>query len=388
MKILILVVTLIEIVIRVYADPQTMQPSLQNDESKAKLSDNENQAKSVILKSVDDKKEYPKETQMAQCTVQSTDGLKVQAQATFSKKLDGICSTDDMTMLKENLRAMESRLYRDIYDLQLLIRKFLPKNEIYNEYVNYYPKSNAYPSTNFESNLPYQEPSNPYRPVEKNNPIIERTVKKSDTKTFIQNSNTPDFTTENLYSATTITTTENSRQIPKIVESNKLKSLETPRNLIKKTTTFTTTTETTPRIIAKNEYAYYWKLDNFPKLFQNSKKNEVFSHIFNVKGLSIRIRAALNLKEEETLLLDLEHIAGNTEKIEVGMSDGLVFQEIAEEKLFQYSFVILDQNNPNNIHVSPTYWNNDNENYLIPNIHLLKNFLRDNSLLIKLIITF
>lgn len=146
--------------------------------------------------------------------------------------------------------------------------------------------------------------------------------------------------------------------------------------------------ESTAKIIPKNEYTFYWKLDNFPKTFQNAKKNEIFSHIFNVKGLYIRIRAKLNLREDETFLLDVEHLAENTEKVEVEVSDGLIFHEIVEEKIFQFIFVILDQNNPNNIYVSPTFWNNENENFLIPNINLLKNFLKDNSLLIKLVITF
>ena len=103
------------------------------------------------------------------------------------------------------------------------------------------------------------------------------------------------------------------------------------------------------------------------------------------------MRAELNLGQDEMLLMDIEHLAENTENdLEVEMSDGLVFKEIAEEKLFQYSFVVIDQNNSNNEHVSPTYWNDDSDNYYkIPNsVHLLKSFLKDNSLLIKLIITF
>jgi hypothetical protein len=48
--------------------------------------------KPLIVRSIDKHPNLPKETQMAQCTVQSGD-IKASAQATFSKKLEGFCST-------------------------------------------------------------------------------------------------------------------------------------------------------------------------------------------------------------------------------------------------------------------------------------------------------
>lgn len=50
--------------------------------------------KPLIVRSIDKDKGLPKETQMAQCTVSSGD-IKASAQATFSKKLEGFCSTSE-----------------------------------------------------------------------------------------------------------------------------------------------------------------------------------------------------------------------------------------------------------------------------------------------------
>lgn len=47
------------------------------------------------MRSVDKDKGLPKETQMAQCTITSGD-IKASAQATFSKKLEGFCSTGEL----------------------------------------------------------------------------------------------------------------------------------------------------------------------------------------------------------------------------------------------------------------------------------------------------
>lgn len=140
----------------------------------------------------------------------------------------------------------------------------------------------------------------------------------------------------------------------------------------------------------KNEYTYYWKLESFPKVFIYAKKNEVFSHVFNVKGLFLRIRAAMNDIDDENLSLDIEHLANiDSEKMEIEISDGLVFQEIAEEKLFQYSFAVMDQFRPNHDLISPIYWNTDTDNFLVPNsVQLLANYVKNDSLLIKLVISF
>lgn len=56
------------------------------------VDDNKSTEKPLIVKSVDSIKGLPKETQMAQCTITSGD-IKASAQATFSKKLEGFCST-------------------------------------------------------------------------------------------------------------------------------------------------------------------------------------------------------------------------------------------------------------------------------------------------------
>lgn len=50
--------------------------------------------KPLIVRSIDKEKGLPKETQMAQCTITSGD-IKASAQATFSKKLEGFCSTSE-----------------------------------------------------------------------------------------------------------------------------------------------------------------------------------------------------------------------------------------------------------------------------------------------------
>lgn len=191
-----------------------------------------------------------------------------------------------------------------------------------------------------------------------------------------------------------LTTTTITPAPPKIIQQNSFirKSLETKKKTQELEKFKSTTTTKAPAIASKNEYTFYWKLENFPRVF-TAIKSEVFSHTFNVKGLYLRIRAKLSHLEYNHLILDLEHLA-NTSKdnksSDIELFDGgFVFQEIASEKLFQYSFVILDQIRPKHDLISPIYWNTDSDNFLIPNaIDFLNNYIKNDSILIKLIITF
>lgn len=195
-----------------------------------------------------------------------------------------------------------------------------------------------------------------------------------------------------------LTTTTSTSAPPKVIQQNSLvrKSLETNKNKVLKTQELEkkkkTTTTKVPAVASKNEYTFYWKLENFPRVF-TAIKSEVFSHTFNVKGLFLRIRTKLSHLDSDNLILDLEHLANTskddkTSDIEL-FDGGFVFQEIASEKLFQYSFVILDQIRPKHDLLSPIYWNTDSDNFLIPNaIDFLNNYIKNDAILIKLIITF
>lgn len=329
------------------------------------------------------------------------------------KLFDSFFSLEDMIDLKESLKSLESRLYKELYNLQLMIqnsfteRYHQPQQNYRNDHQDYYYNSrdnNPHRGFNNDQRNYYQ--TQHQAPSQQSNYHHQNHVQQ----TFYQTSTVAQVTASQKYSSTSptsITSTqeslpkETSFKPPEVINvmKNKLKSLETVKTRSTKKPEITTTTEATttskPKPIStdppKNEYIYYWKLENFPKVFRHAKKNEVFSHVFNVKGLFLRIRANLNHHENENLILDIEHLANieNADKMEIEISDGIVFKEIAEENLFQYSFAIMDQTKPNHDLISQIYWNTDNDNFLVPNsVLFLTNYVKNESLLIKLIINF
>lgn len=281
-----------------------------------------------------------------------------------------------MVKLKYDLLDFEARLMNELNYLKSMIQNSLPRNS-QSPYImepthrNYYPNDIHQRANGYENSAPSQ--------LNRNNNLYEKNYQDD---RIIQKPSTYPMTSSTTPIATTTTTTLRTSTIENQIQ---LKSLDTPRMRGKIRTQITT-------IAPKNEYSFYWKLVNFPKAFLHAKKNEIFSDTFKIKGLTLRIRANLNFEDEENFTLDTEQLANveNADNIEISMGDGLIFQEIVDEKLYQFSFEIIDQlNHPKHGLISPVYWNTDCDGYLIQNsIQMLSNYLKNDSLLIKLTISF
>lgn len=266
----------------------------------------------------------------------------------------------------------QQQFYQQHYYNNVPISDYNPHQQHPQPYNQYHQQDNQIPQP-IDSNSVYNQ--------------TEAPVTKPSTTTIIRTTFPP------------LTTTTSTPAPPKVIQQNSLirKSLESNKNKIQKTQELekrkiTTTTTKVPVVASKNEYTFYWKLENFPRVF-TAIKSEVFSHTFNVKGLYLRIRTKLSHLDSNNLILDLEHLANTSKDDKVSdielFDGGFVFQEIASEKLFQYSFVILDQIRPKHDLLSPIYWNTDSDNFLIPNaIDFLNNYIKNDAILIKLIITF
>jgi hypothetical protein len=299
-----------------------------------------------------------------------------------------------MVDLRETLATLEDRLHYELHNLKIMIQSLMPnsfhqQSRYENHQRDYYDSRDGFRVPDFQSRPSYNRQIPPPPVGRRENDVKESSYNEA------SSGRSRNFSTKptKLTTTTEATTTKSFTKAPEVfnVRRNNLKSLETGKKRSDDALPDSTTTAKPLDEYPKNEFVYYWKLENFPKVFQHAKKNELYSHVFTVKGLFLRISAQLNHYDSDNLLLDIEHLANvdNSEKLEVEISDGLVFKEIAEEKLFQYSFSIMDQNRPNHDMISPVYWNTENENYLIPDsVHLLANYVKNESLLIKLIITF
>jgi hypothetical protein len=183
----------------------------------------------------------------------------------------------------------------------------------------------------------------------------------------------------------TQSTTKKSQFEPRVIETKSLKSQKPPSQ------DKPPAQEKPPRKIVSesNELSYFWKLENFPKTFKSKKTSEAYSYVFNVNKLHLRIRAFMD--HDEDLLLELEHLANvENREMNVELFDGIVFKEIATDRLFQYHFEIIDVARDNHSLISPMYWNTDKDaGFWIPNsVVVLAGYAKNDSILIKLVISF
>lgn len=324
-----------------------------------------------------------------------------------------------MQELNDYLSSIENRLLDEMHSLRKMVQTLLPNsNRQRNSYDSYYDSNHVqqYPSNydsreqrRYNNDDRYNSYNSRDRYYYENSRSDEYNRKRYDENSYEERRNSYEDSKQRYptkkqqnFSTTTERSYDNSRKAPEVVAvpSHMLKSLDIPRErVMNKSAALPTSTVPPPTTIdshepltsTKMEYIYHWKLDNFPKVFTVDRKSEVFSHVFNVKGLFLRIRAAWNQLDEESLILDIEHLANvdNIDAFEVEINDGLVFKEIADEKLFQYSFAIVDESKPNHDLISPIYWNTDSDSFEIRNsLVLLSNYMKNDSVLIKLIISF
>lgn len=195
---------------------------------------------------------------------------------------------------------------------------------------------------------------------------------------------TPEFKTITTFKP--LETTKSTTPYQSIRAKPEMKALTIRGSTVKPTSS----SERQRKIVSdSNELNYFWKLENFPKAFKNrNAKNEVYSYVFKVNGLRIRIRSSMDFNED--LKLELEHLANvDDREMNVELFDGIVFKEIATEKLFQYHFVIIDTLRPNHDLISPIFWNTDSDGFLIHNsVSLLSSYTKNDSILVKLVISF
>lgn len=301
-----------------------------------------------------------------------------------------------MSNLQDTLAAMEMRLQDEIYYMRQMIKDLFPQN-YHRHPPPQYRQDDYNQGSNYLNDRHQVQAPAPSLHQNKIHQAFYDALRSTSQTRDIPTMKPPVSSTENVFKTLftkqpeVVNIMRNQLKSLDVGRSKSTKKVDAPMTTIASTTTEDSTTKSTPTVPPKNEYTYYWKLENFPKVFRLAKKNEVFSHVFNVKGLFLRIRATQQDVDNQNLVLDIEHLANveNADKMEIEISDGLVFKEIAEEKLFQYSFAIMDQTKPDHDLISPIFWNTDTDNFLVPGgIHLLTNYVKNESILVKLIIMF
>lgn len=91
-------------------------------------------------------------------------------------------------------------------------------------------------------------------------------------------------------------------------------------------------------------FTYYWRIENFTESLRRNL-SEIFSPVFSISGLHLRVKATLNHLNRDYLYLQVESVPLELidDMSNIVLETGDLFKEIETKKLFRHKIAILDQ---------------------------------------------
>lgn len=358
----------------------------------------------------------PYETQTAQCTITSGD-IEASAQASISKTLVGVCGSDEML---EAFRTLEMKMLEEMYNLRKMIRDpyFVPpplRPSVYKSIKRTTTASN----TSSNTAIPQQSTAEranasqsaistttPSAKVvfpddyddddeEESSEILNKGTKKQNSDLV---KNMPTSGLNNTHSATRLSLDD--KPLPAVSAPIDFKPIDKP--IEKKFITgglrdyevyrFNNT------VISSGDakvFKYFWKIENFMSRVRaatTSTKGATFSSpVFVISGLNLRLHAKTTLKPNgEVLHVQLEQLSASDDALRktpnVILASGALYGQVETKKFFRHKIMILNQDKPFSDLIS-TDLTNTNSKFEAPLSALTEEpYLKDDKLLVKVII--
>ncbi|XP_053659391.1 uncharacterized protein LOC128708439 [Anopheles marshallii] len=366
----------------------------------------------------------PYETQTAQCTITSGD-IEASAQASISKTLVGVCGTDEML---EAFRTLEIKMLEEMYNLRKMIRDpyFNPpplRPSVYKSIKRTTTTSNTSSNTAL-----------PQSPMEKTQGSEITTPSSKNKNESAPSSTTPsaqvvfpdenyddedeDDSREALYGGAkkensalikSMSGLNNNHTVSRIsLDDTKLPTVSSPIDFkpIDKPTEQKFLTgglrdyevyRFNNTVISSGDakvFKYFWKIENFMKRVRaiTTLNGATFSSpVFVISGLNLRLHAKTIIKSNgEVLYVQLEQLAASDDALRktpnVILASGALYGQVETKKFFRHKIMILNQDKPFSDLIS-TDLTNTNAKFEAPLSALTAEpYLKDDKLLIKVII--
>ncbi|XP_037033425.1 uncharacterized protein LOC119072343 [Bradysia coprophila] len=350
----------------------------------------------------------PIETQNAQCTIKAGN-IEASAQASVSKRLEGICGTNQMKM---SFEIIEARLMHEINQLKAMIYTLLS-----NQPLNYQPNTFSYAPPYYQpafQQSTYPTNANSYEDTTKqttsystqtNIPPLQHPTTASNPFKLTKRTDKPD-TEKKTSTTTTESQNEVNTQMPDArsskVSSVTEKILEFKPVQTKSLNRFRSKyNKPGPRdfevhkfnntLLSGGEiriFTYYWRFENFTSKLK-SNASFIYSPIFSISGLNLRVKATLNHLNRDYLYLQLEsvpHTFADDISSNIILETGDMFKEIETKKFFRHKIVIMDQGTPTSDLISQEFLNTKS-GFPVPNSAIKSApYAKDDNILIKVVV--
>ncbi|XP_052900233.1 uncharacterized protein LOC128306686 [Anopheles moucheti] len=373
-----------------------------------------------------DAPDSPYETQTAQCTITSGD-IEASAQASISKTLVGVCGTDEML---EAFRTLEIKMLEEMYNLRKMIRDpyFNPpplRPSVYKSIKRTTTTSNtssntALPQATVEKAQGSENGATPSS-RNKNESLSTQSATAPFSQVVFPDENYDDEDEDDSREALTSGKKENSGLIKSMpglnnnhtgsrisLDDTKLPPVSSPIDFkpIDKPTEQKFLTgglrdyevyRFNNTVISSGDakvFKYFWKIENFMKRVRaiTTLNGATFSSpVFVISGLNLRLHAKTTMKSNgEVLYVQLEQLSASDDALRktpnVILASGALYGQVETKKFFRHKIMILNQDKPFSDLIS-TDLTNTNAKFEAPLSALTAEpYLKDDKLLIKVII--
>uniref|UniRef100_A0AAG5D154 Uncharacterized protein n=1 Tax=Anopheles atroparvus TaxID=41427 RepID=A0AAG5D154_ANOAO len=353
----------------------------------------------------------PYESQIAQCTIKSGD-IEASAEASISKTLVGVCGTDEMLTA---FRTLEAKLLAEIDNLRKMIRNpsFDPpalEPSTYKTIKNVQPKA-ALPGI---QKTPMTISVTSVPPIPKTSTVPSASItfpdddydEEADTDGIIDTNQGSTIRNSDLVKNLPSTVFRNasfntriSSDDQKLPQSIAFKPIDQP--VEKKFLTgglrdyevyrFNNT------VISSGDakvFKYFWKIEHFTKRVRSApdiSKATFSSAVFVISGLNLRLHASIASKSYgDVLYVQLEQLSSSDDALRktpnVILLSGKTYGQVQTGTFFRHKIVILNQDEPFSDLISSDL-TNTNAKFEAPLSSLTtESYLKDDKLLIKIII--
>uniref|UniRef100_A0A182W870 Uncharacterized protein n=1 Tax=Anopheles minimus TaxID=112268 RepID=A0A182W870_9DIPT len=370
----------------------------------------------------------PYETQTAQCTITSGD-IEASAQASISKTLVGVCGSDEML---EAFRTLETKMLEEMYNLRRMIRDpyFSPpplRPSVYKSMKRTTTTSNTSSNTALpQPTVEKGEGSQIATPSSKNKnessspasttmpsaqvvfPVDEYDEEDEDEGYVETNSGVKKANSE-LVKKLTMSGPNNNHTVSRVsLDDTILHPVSSPidfKPIDKPTETKFLTGglrdyevyRFNNTVISSGDakvFKYFWKIENFMKRVRstlNINGATFSSPVFVISGLNLRLHAKTVMKSNgEVLYVQLEQLSASDDALRktpnVILASGALYGQVETKTFFRHKIMILNQDKPFSDLIS-TDLTNTNAKFEAPLSALTAEpYLKDDKLLIKVII--
>lgn len=305
--------------------------------------------------------------------------MEATAEATISRNIEGVCTSDEMM---DRFYNLELRLAQELYSIRHMIARGLNLDPNFHvplpAYL--YPVKPIPKPVRLIPTTPIPIPITPLPEMtvgtSTNRMIDSQVPEDNDAITF------PDEIGEETHAGL--------KRIPQVIQLKQLKPPRKSDTLVRsRDSEIHTFNNTMLKAGDARIFTYFWRLENITTRLLDGE-HSVTSPVFTISDLNLRIVATINYMGRDFLNIRIEQVSDDFvrshKKSGVVLETGKLFQRIEVKKQFKHKVIIIDQGTPATDLISQDFWDASSGFQIPTNTITGTRYVKNDTVLIRVVI--